>query len=110
MSILSAQRDRLRAIADNLFDMGCHNCASEVRDAADTIWQLSNDCVDLRMENEKLREYITAVANDVYGSRLFDCSWCRFFEQCCNDEPKEHDGRGCQWLLWARELGIEVGK
>lgn len=58
MSMLSAQRDRLRSIADKLSDMDCHDCASEVRDAADTIWQLRNDCVDLRNENEKLREFI----------------------------------------------------
>lgn len=62
----------------------------------------------LREENAKLQEYITAVANDVYGSHLFNCMGCRFFDGCYNDEPKEHDGRGCQWLLWARELGIEV--
>jgi hypothetical protein len=64
----------------------------------------------IEAENEKLREYITAVANDVYGSHLFDCSGCRFFDGCYNDDKKEHDGRGCQWLLWARELGIEVTK
>ena len=59
MSVLSAQRDKLRVIADKLFDMDYHDYASEVRDAADTIWQLRNDCVDLRMENAKLRELLS---------------------------------------------------
>ena len=65
---------------------------------------------ELEEENAKLREYVTAVANDVYESELFDCSGCRFFGGCYNGEDKEHDGRGCQWFVWARELRIEVGE
>ena len=62
----------------------------------------------LEAKNAKLREYVTTVANDAYAMDMFDCGCCRFFEQCYNDEPKEHKGFGCQWRLWARELGIEV--
>lgn len=58
-------------------------------------------------ENEKLREYVQYVADGVYEGVLC-CNKCRFFDGCYNNKKKEHDGRGCQWLLWARELGIEV--
>ena len=59
-------------------------------------------------EKEKLREYVSVVANDVYKGDMFNCMECRFFEQCYNCGEKEHKGNGCQWWLWARELGIEV--
>lgn len=65
---------------------------------------------DLADENAKLREYVEAIAIQSYKGRMFDCGYCPFHNQCYNDEPKEHQGRGCQWWLWARELGIEVGK
>ena len=63
--------------------------------------------IPLKAENAKLREFVRAVAEDVYGRGLFDCGECRFFDGCYNGEKKEHAGRGCQWWLWARELGIE---
>ena len=72
MSMLSAQCDRLRETAELVEDHGRFvgfggsistdplmvDAAKEMRDAADTIWQLRNDCVELRDENEKLREYV----------------------------------------------------
>lgn len=102
MSMLSAQRDRLRAIADNLFDMGCHNCASEVRDAADTIWQLSNDCVDLCMENEKLRELVRDMWRDIPKS---NCDWSTN-DGCCVGSDKCNGE--CSYFYRMRKLGIEV--
>lgn len=62
----------------------------------------------LKRENEKLSEFVRAVAEDVYGSGLFDCGECRFFDGCYNGKEKEHKGRSCQWYTWSRELGIEV--
>ena len=46
MSMLSAQCDRLRKMAD--WDGVGAVIACELRDAADTIWRLRNDCVELR--------------------------------------------------------------
>lgn len=63
----------------------------------------------LGAENGKLREFAQAVAEEVYYDRILDCGQCRFFQGCYNGQPKEHEGRGCQWLLWSRELGVEVG-
>ena len=63
----------------------------------------------LQSENAKLREYVLAVAIQSYKNMMW-CNLCPFEDQCYNDEPKEHQGRGCQWWLWARELGIEVGE
>lgn len=60
------------------------------------------------MENAKLRKFVQAVTEDVFGGELFDCGGCRFFRGCYNGEEREHEGRGCQWWLWAHELGIEV--
>ena len=63
MSMLSAQCDRLRAIADDLSGMDYDSYASDVRDAADTLWRLREDYVilrdeymNLRCDNENLRE------------------------------------------------------
>lgn len=64
--------------------------------------------IEVKAENTKLREYVNAIAIQSYKGKMFDCGYCPFFNQCYNDEPKEHQGRGCQWWLWARELGVEV--
>ena len=70
---------------------------------------LSRQHADLEAENAKLREFVQAVAEDVYGSSMFSCDGCRFSRQCYSiDQEKEHKGRGCQWHLWSRELGVEV--
>ena len=61
----------------------------------------------LEAENARMREYVNAMAIQSYKGKMFDCGYCPFFNQCYNDEPKEHQGRGCQWWLWARELGVE---
>lgn len=68
------------------------------------------DLQEALAENAKLREYVNAMAIQSYKGRMFDCGYCPFYSQCYNDEPKEHQGRGCQWWLWARELGIEVNE
>ncbi len=61
----------------------------------------------LQAENAKLREFAQAMAEVAYEGQML-CDKCRFFNGCYNGGKKEHEGRGCQWLLWARELGIEV--
>ena len=62
-----------------------------------------------RYENDKLRKYVQSIANLIYKGGVIDCGKCRFFNQCYQtNHQKEHEGRGCQWLLWAREIGIEV--
>ena len=60
-----------------------------------------------RIENAKLREFAQAMAEVAYEGQML-CDKCRFFHGCYNGGKKEHEGRGCQWLLWARKLGIEV--
>jgi len=72
----------------------------EVMDHPDTANQL-------RVENVKLRELAQAMAEVAYEGQML-CDKCRFFHGCYNGGKKEHEGRGCQWVLWARELGIEV--
>ena len=57
MSMLSAQIDKLRALADRM-DGIVPNTPDELRDAADTIWQLRNDLQRANAENARLRELI----------------------------------------------------
>ena len=61
----------------------------------------------LKAENERLREFAQAMAEAAYKGQML-CDGCRFSHGCYNGGKKEHEGRGCQWWLWARELGIEV--
>ena len=60
---------------------------------------------ELRAENAKLREFAQAMVEVAYEGQML-CDKCRFSNGCYNGGKKEHEGRGCQWLLW--ELGIEV--
>ena len=57
MSMLSAQIDKLRALADRM-DGIVPNTPDELRDAADTIWQLRNDLQRANVENARLRELV----------------------------------------------------
>lgn len=57
MSMLSAQIDKLRALADRM-DGIVPNTPDELRDAADTIWQLRDDLQRANAENARLRELI----------------------------------------------------
>ena len=57
-SMISAQCDNLRVMARLVREYDAKEVSRELRDAADTIWQLRNDCVDLRIENRKLRELV----------------------------------------------------
>lgn len=57
MSMLSAQIDKLRALADRM-DGIVPNTPDELRDAADTIWQLRNDLQRANAENTRLRELV----------------------------------------------------
>lgn len=75
---------------------------------AEEVTHLHGQLDQLQAENAKLREYVNAMAIQSYKGEMFDCGYCPFVSQCYNDEPKEHQGRGCQWWLWARELGIEA--
>ena len=55
MSMLSAQCDRLRELADGIEERyGYPTAVTALRDAADTIWSLRNRCVDLARERERL--------------------------------------------------------
>lgn len=115
MSMLSAQRDTLRKVAgelqsiidglnkghvtyDSLMDTLDYSILC-LNGAADTIWQLRNDCVDLRMENEKLRNLMQRRVKDYMYESCGDC-WGGLCDECqcwvseCADE--------------LRELGIEV--
>lgn len=67
MSILSAQCERLRSLANNLrqTSRGHKEYISAMRDAADTIWKLrntnldtANENDDLKAENRQLRELV----------------------------------------------------
>ena len=86
MSMLSAQRDRLRDMADMYPELPI--IQRELRSAADTIWDLRNKCVDLRDENESLRE----LCRDMYEQML------------CVFEPDEVE----QFRVEMERIGIEV--
>ena len=62
---------------------------------------------EIEDENAKLREFAQAMAEVAYEGQML-CDKCRFSHGCYSGGKKEHEGRGCQWLLWARELGIEA--
>lgn len=72
-----------------------------------TLREILDENSRLKDENAKLREFAQAMAEVAYEGQML-CDKCRFSHGCYNGGKKEHDGRGCQWLLWARELGIEV--
>lgn len=57
MSMLSAQRDRLRELADRFDGLAPENAAL-IRSAADTIWELRCKLNDEWDENAKLRELV----------------------------------------------------
>ena len=77
MSMLSAQIDKLRALADRM-DGIVPNTPDELRDAADTIWQLRNDLQRANAENARLRELVRDYEHCTMHA---DCSRC------------EHDGK-----------------
>ena len=135
MSMLSAQCDKLRETADSLerygfvdFNEPRQAIMIELRDAADTIWQLRNDCVELRhdledannqaeevcIENEKLRELVMMAYK---AARMMCEAWdgpCQSNSDvpswrvpCPADERDEQCVFG-QLERNMRELGIEV--
>lgn len=55
--MLSAQRDRLRELADRLDGLAPENAAL-IRSAADTIWELRCKLNDEQDENDRLRELV----------------------------------------------------
>ena len=138
MSMLSAQCDKLRETAELVEGHGkvgfgdliitdplMVDAAKELRDAADTIWRLRNDCVELRellnitdesrhfadtrarelfAKNEKLRELV---------SHMYWCICAGSCDECerCNEE----DWDGCEIINVygsfrdrMAKLGIEV--
>lgn len=68
MSMLSAQCDELREVADEVSKLECTDGVSVpwmrnkltpmLRDAADTIWELRDDLQRANAENAKLRELV----------------------------------------------------
>ena len=142
MSMLSAQCDKLRETAGLVEDHGRFvgfggsistdplmvDAAKEMRDAADTIWQLRNDCVELRhdledannqaeevcIENEKLRELVMMAYK---AARMMCEAWdgpCQsnsdvpsWRVSCPADERDEQCVFG-QLERNMRDLGVEV--
>lgn len=111
MSMLSAQCDRLRELADRFDGLAPENAAL-IRSAADTIWELRCKLNDEQDENAKLRE-------------LAERSWksaerlCQAFDGPCRDDgvtiakpcPMGERDEECVYGQLQRELrecGIEV--
>lgn len=101
MSALSAQRDELRWLADHLEEHESHmdEYVRAMRHAADTIWQLRNDCVDLRKENAKLRKLVSDYAA---MSEYLLARQPMLFPDKANEFRKLDEKR--------QELGIKVSK
>lgn len=126
MSMLSAQRDRLRELADRFDGLAPENAAL-IRSAADTIWELRCKLNDEQDENEKLRnefrkmdewhskELLAAVDNNAKLRELV-----RVFYHCTTsgvcDECPVNDGGTVKLMADTicdalhdrmRELGVE---
>lgn len=130
MSILSAQCDELRSMADSV-GLAMPQAATLMMEAADTIWELRDDLQRANAENARLREEIEAAKHDLslfsgelVASKLEnaklrelvkalltcatdgDCDECRL-----NGATPWHVGKAqlCDGV-WdcVRELGVEV--
>ena len=79
MSMLSAQRDRLRELADRLDGLAPENAAL-IRSAADTIWELRCKLNDEQDENDRLRELVADMWRDlqVHGYKVENMLHARY--------------------------------
>ena len=110
MSMISAQCDELRSYADKA-DGTFPMLASALREAADTIWELRNKCVDLVDERERLFRANVEKNNKILrlvgeNARLRKLVWD--MRVCLEDECERcHDlSDSCDLESRIRDLGI----
>ena len=129
MSMLLAQRDELRAMAESV-GLAMPQAATLMMEAADTIWELRNKCADLVSERERLfranveknNEMLRLVRENAKLRKLvkdalpFFCDDmdlcvggdCFAIWECCEGESSDD----CPAIrrMWerARELGVEM--
>lgn len=114
MSVLSAQCERLLALASNLKQTtrGHNEYVTAMREAAYTIWQLRNTNLDTANENDQLK------AENAELRELIADMW-RFTGEACKKYPRLFDppAQGGQMVQpnmidsfeqRMRELGVEV--
>lgn len=115
MSMLSAQCDKLRTMAESV-GLSMPQAATLMMEAADTILSLRDRAQDLQAENTKLRELV----RDAWGNGHPDksCGDCEIIAECnaeIEEARKKGNGRWNTRCLFERriedrmsELGIEV--
>ena len=94
MSMLSAQCDELRAMAESV-GLAMPQAATLMMEAADTIWKLRDSVHRERAEADRLRELATG---------LHKC----WVNEGCEDCPMQDDDGWCVRDIRLRELGMEV--
>lgn len=62
----------------------------------------------LKVENDKLREYTNELLRVVKLGEI-DCGACRHFDECYAGDAMDFAPENCRLVVYARELGIEVG-
>ena len=115
MSMLSAQCDELRSMAESI-GLAMPQAATLMMEAADTILSLRDRAQDLQAENAKLRQQLADVTESMgrveercaklreLASGLRQC----FYDEGCEGCPMQDDGGWCVRDIRLRELGIEV--
>ena len=117
MSMIQAQVDELRSIAEQLDGRyGFGGIVRAIREAADTIWELRCKCADLVDERERLRSCLSDDADNarqIMGENARLMELARFIMHQCNDDNPRcdecigwNDGE-CVALLRMRELRVE---
>ena len=94
MSMLSAQCDELRAMAESV-GLAMPQAATLMMEAADTIWELRGSVHSERSEADRLRELVRIAV------KYCDSGTCDGCPIMCEDES-------CPYSDMARELGVEV--
>lgn len=102
MSMLSAQCDELRTMAESV-GLAMPQAATLMMEAADTIWELRGSVHRERAEADRLRELVDGwdFCSKTKSSTFDNCVGCPLFIQTPHSYRCARDER-------MRELGIEV--
>lgn len=112
MSMLSAQCDRLRRLADHLDERerGMDEYVQAMRKAADTIWHLRNLNLDTASENDNLKDE-SARLREERDKWKRDYEWLRARMDDVAESYKriqEHDGRLYELVLYMWDFSCVV--
>ena len=100
MSMISAQCDELRAMAESV-GLAMPQAATLMMEAADTIWELRGSVHRERAEADKLRDLYKRFAEYVSQDR---CEGCVYKRRCNDGEIDE-----CWQLTEIQEIACDLG-